>query len=128
MLRRTFSAGLLAALAGCGSREFESPRNLDDACALGRERPHYMRAMRRTARRWNIPVHVQMAIIHQESSFDGDIRPPFRYTLGVIPNGRQSSALGYSQALGGTWEEYQEDTGNRRAQRTDIDDATDFMG
>jgi len=128
MYRRTFSAGLVAALAGCGSRNFESPRNLDDACALGRERPNYMRAMRRTERRWNIPVHVQMAIIHQESRFDGDIRPPFRYALGVIPIGRQSSALGYSQALDGTWEEYQDDQGRPRADRTDIDDATDFMG
>lgn len=128
MYRRTFSIGLLALVAGCGAREFDSPRNLDDACALGRERPEYMRAMRRAERRWNVPVHVQMATIHQESRFDGDIRPPFTYALGVIPTGRQSSALGYSQALDGTWAEYQQATGNRRAHRTDIDDATDFMG
>ncbi len=87
-----------------------------------------MRAMRRAERRWHVPVHVQMATIHQESRFDGDIRPPFTYALGVIPTGRQSSALGYSQALDGTWAEYQRATGNRRAQRTNIDDATDFMG
>ena len=128
MYRRSFSLGLVALLGACGSREFESPRNLDDACALLRERPNYGRAMRRTERRWNVPVHVQMAIIHQESRFDGDIRPPFRYALGVIPMGRQSSAIGYSQALDGTWEEYQEAEGRPRARRTDIDDATDFMG
>lgn len=128
MLRRTFTLGLLAGVAGCGARSFDSPRNLDNACALVGERPQYLRAMRRTERRWNVPVHVQMAIIHQESRFDGDIRPPFRYALGVIPMGRQSSAIGYSQALDGTWEEYQDATGNRRARRTDIDDATDFMG
>lgn len=129
MYRRTFTAGLLLGLAGCGSsRSFTSPRNLDDACALAQERPEYMRAMLRTERRWNVPVHVQMATIHQESKFDGDIRPPFRYSLGVIPMGRQSSALGYSQALDGTWDEYVADTGNRRAHRTNIDDATDFMG
>jgi len=84
--------------------------------------------MRRAERNWNVPVHIQMAIIHQESRFDGDIRPPFRYALGVIPMGRQSSAIGYSQALDGTWDEYIEDTGNTRARRTDIADATDFMG
>ena len=128
MHRRFFTVAAVASLAACGSREFTAPRNLDDACGLGRERPEYMRAMRRTERRWGVPVHVQMAIIHQESRFDGDIRPPFRYALGVIPMGRQSSALGYSQALDGTWEEYQQDTGNRRASRTDIGDATDFMG
>ncbi len=42
--------------------------------------------------------------------------------------GRQSSAYGYSQALDGTWEEYQRATRNRRAKRDDIEDATDFMG
>ena len=51
-----------------------------------------------------------------------------RYALGVIPLGRQSSALGYSQALDGTWDEYRSATGNRRADRTDIRDATDFVG
>lgn len=128
MYRRTLLIGLTASLAACGSREFTSPRNLDDACALGRERPTYIRAMRRAERNWNVPVHVQMATIHQESSFDGDIRPPYRFALGVIPMGRQSSAIGYSQALDGTWDEYRAATGNSRAQRTDIADATDFMG
>ena len=128
MYRRTFTLGLVALVGSCGARQFDSPRNLDNACALINERPHYGRAMQRAERRWNVPVHVQMAIIHQESRFDGDIRPPFRYALGVIPVGRQSSALGYSQALDGTWAEYQQETGNRRAQRTDIEDATDFMG
>ena len=84
--------------------------------------------MRRAERRWGVPVHVQMATFHQESRLDGDARPPFRFALGVIPMGRQSSAYGYSQALDGTWDEYRADTGNRRARRTDIDDAADFMG
>lgn len=128
MYRRTLLIGLTASLAACGSREFDSPRNLDNACALADERPHYMRAMRRAERNWNVPVHVQMAVIHQESRFDGDIRPPYRYALGVIPMGRQSSAIGYSQALDGTWDEYIDATGNRGANRTDIRDATDFMG
>ena len=44
------------------------------------------------------------------------------------PLGRQSSAYGYSQALDGTWEEYQEEEGARRARRDRISDATDFMG
>lgn len=128
MYRRTLLTGLVASLAACGSREFTSPRNLDDACALTRERPTYLRAMRRAERNWNVPVHVQMAVIHQESRFDGDIRPPHRFALGVIPMGRQSSAIGYSQALDGTWDEYVAATGNRGADRTDIRDATDFMG
>jgi hypothetical protein len=42
--------------------------------------------------------------------------------------GRQSSAYGYSQALDGTWEEYQQSEGRRSAKRDRIEDATDFMG
>jgi hypothetical protein len=101
---------------------------LDDACAILRAKPEYKRAFRATERRWGVPVHVQMATIHQESKFVSDARTPFRYVLGVIPMGRQSSAFGYSQALDGTWDEYLEDTGNRRARRDNIRDATDFMG
>lgn len=130
MKRRTLFLGAMCALAaGCGQRgSFSAPRSLDDACALGRERPEYLRAMQRAERRWGVPVHVQMATFHQESRLVGDARPPFRYALDVIPMGRMSSAYGYSQALDGTWEEYLTDTGNRRAQRTNINDAADFMG
>ncbi|WFE75366.1 hypothetical protein [Roseinatronobacter sp. S2] len=120
---------VVAILAACGGRQdFSAPRNLDNACELATERPQYFAAMRASERRWGVAVPVQMAIIHAESRFIGDARTPVRYTLGVIPMGRQSSALGYSQALDGTWEEYQRETGNRRATRTNIRDATDFVG
>lgn len=122
---------LLAALllASCGGgTQYSAPRNLDNACAIAAERPHYYRAFRATERKWGVPVHVQMAAMYQESKFIGDARTPFRYALGVLPMGRQSSAFGYSQALDGTWEEYKRETGQRRARRDDIRDATDFMG
>ncbi|SDW16051.1 lytic transglycosylase [Roseicitreum antarcticum] len=129
MSKFTKTAVLLLLLASCGGgREFSAPRNLENACAIVDERPVYLSAMRNAERRWGVPVAVQMAIIHAESRFIGDARTPFRYTLGVIPMGRQSSAYGYSQALDGTWEEYQEETGNRRSNRHDINDATDFIG
>lgn len=118
--------GLLAACSG--GRDMSSPRNLENACALAAERPHYLRAMQRAERNWGVPVHVQMATIYQESKFDGDARTPYQWALGVIPMGRQSSAYGYSQALDATWDEYRDETGNRRARRNDIQDATDFMG
>lgn len=114
--------------AGCGGREYSAPRNLDNACLLLEERPKYLPAMRKSERKWGVPVNVQMAVIHQESKFVGDARTPFRYALGVIPMGRQSSAYGYAQALDVTWEEYKDETGNRGAKREDIRDATDFMG
>jgi hypothetical protein len=119
---------LLLCLASCGGSNYSAPRQLDDACAIVRERPQYLRAMKATERRWGVPVHVQMATIHQESKFVGNARTPHTYALGVIPMGRQSTAYGYSQALNGTWEEYQASAGSRRAKRDDIGDATDFMG
>lgn len=119
---------MLVASCGGGSSSKSPPRNLDDACSIVRQKPAYLKAFKRTERRWNVPVHVQMAIIHQESKFDSDARTPLRFKLGVIPMGRQSSAFGYSQALDGTWKEYQEELGKRRAKRENIADATDFMG
>ena len=115
-------------VASCGSGNYSAPRNLDNACSIVDQRPKYLRAMKKTERRWDVPVHVQMATIYQESKFIGNARTPFRYALGVIPMGRQSSAYGYSQALDGTWDEYKRATGKRRAKRDRIGDATDFMG
>lgn len=119
---------VLMLLASCGGGEFSAPRDLDNACAIVAERPQYYRAMVATERKWGVPVHVQMATIHQESKFIGNARTPHQFLLGIIPMGRQSSAYGYSQALDGTWEEYQDEEGGRRARRDRIEDATDFMG
>ncbi len=115
-------------LASCGGSHGNAPRDLDNACTILRERPEYHRAFKATERKWGIPIHVQMATIHQESKFVPDARTPFRYVLGVIPMGRQSSAFGYSQALDATWDEYRNSAGSRSAKRDRIKDATDFMG
>lgn len=119
---------LLMLLASCGGGNYSAPRNLDNACAIVDERPQYYRAMKDAERRWGIPIHVQMATFHQESKFIGNARTPHRFALGVIPMGRQSSAYGYSQALDGTWEEYEEAQRRFGARRDRIDDAADFMG
>jgi len=119
---------LLLLLAACGGGYNTPPRNLDDACSILKQRPKFIKAFRKTERRWGVPVHVQMAIIYQESKFVSDARTPYRYVLGVLPMGRQSSAYGYAQALDGTWDQYRRETGRRFARRNDISDATDFMG
>ena len=115
-------------LASCGGGYKAPPRNLDNACSILAQRPKYKRAFRATQRKWGVPVHVQMAVIHQESKFRSDARTPFRFALGVIPMGRASSAYGYSQALDGTWDDYKNATGRRRAKRDNMRDAADFMG
>ena len=119
---------LLLFLASCGGGNFSAPKNLDDACSIVRQRPTYLTAMKATERKWGIPISVQMATMYQESKFIGNARTPHRYALGVIPMGRQSSAYGYSQALDGTWEEYQQDQRRGGARRDNIRDATDFIG
>uniref|UniRef100_UPI0040473532 transglycosylase SLT domain-containing protein n=4 Tax=Yoonia sp. TaxID=2212373 RepID=UPI0040473532 len=119
---------LLAALSSCGTRNYSAPRNLENACSIVSERPEYLRAFKATQKKWGVPVPVLMAIIYQESKFIGNNRTPHQFALGVIPIGRQSSAFGYSQALDGTWKEYQRAEGGRGARRDDIKDASDFMG
>lgn len=126
LLRATVLTILVASCGGGG--DYSQPRNLDDACSVLNQRPTYLKAMRKSERRWGIPVHVQMATMYQESKFVGNARTPFRYVLGVIPMGRQSSAYGYSQALDATWKEYKRGPGHSGAKRDDIGDATDFMG
>lgn len=115
-------------LASCGGSSTTPPRDLDNACTILKQRPDYHKAFKATERKWGIPVHVQMATIHQESKFVGDARTPFRYVLGVIPMGRQSSAFGYGQALDATWDEYRAAERRNGAKRDKITDATDFMG
>ena len=120
---------ILMVVASCGSRgDNTAPSNLDNACSIINERPHYARAFRNAERRWGVPAHVQMATIYQESKFKSRARTPYRYVLGVLPMGRASSAYGYAQAVDGTWDEYRRSAGRWGAKRDDIGDATDFMG
>ena len=119
---------LLLFLSACSTSSLGPPSNLHDACAMKRERPQWFRTMEATHRKWGAPVHVQLATLYQESTFRPDARTPRTYFLGFIPSGRVSSAYGYSQAIDSTWDWYKEETGRRRAQRDDFNDASDFMG
>ena len=119
---------VLLLVAACGGGNNSAPRNLNDACSILNQRPKYARAFKATERRWGVPAHVQMAVIYQESKFISNARTPYRYVLGVLPMGRQSSAYGYAQALDATWDGYRRATGRWGADRDDIFDATDFMG
>jgi hypothetical protein len=71
---------------------------------------------------------VQMATFYQESRFVGDARPPHVYTAGHHPDGPHEFGLwvqpGAGRNLGGVPARDR----RRFARRTDIDDASDFMG
>lgn len=123
---------VLIVLGGCSSVPRESLDisrvDISDACSIFRERSSWYQVMDKAFRKWGTPVHVQLAIIHQESKFRADARPISKGAFGILPGQRLSSALGYSQALDGTWANYQEQTGNRSADREDFRDAVDFIG
>lgn len=114
-------ATLAVLLHGCATTP-KPPREPNDACAIFAEKPKWQKAAERAERRWGVPVQVQLAIIRNESSFRHNARPR------LAGGGYASSAYGYPQAIDGTWEWYREQTGKRRAKRTDFADAADFIG
>jgi hypothetical protein len=93
-----------------------------------KERKAWSKDLKQMERKWGVPREVILATIYHESRFVAKARTPRKYTLGVIPMGRQSSAYGYSQALDGTWDWYKNSTGKRFARRDNFGDAVDFMG
>ena len=125
------SATALGALALAGALQACAkgpPRDLDDACAIFRERRGWWDAARESNERWGVPESIQLAVMHQESRFRHDSRPPRRKLLFFIPWRRLTSAYGYGQVTEGTWRDYQRDTGHRHADRDDFEDVADFIG
>jgi hypothetical protein len=118
----------MLALSSCGGMD-KPPSTVANACTIQQERPHWFRAMKRTEQKWGIPVSVQLATISRESSFVADARPMKTekgwFFTREVP---RSSAYGYAQAIDGTWEWYLNETGRRRADRSDFADASDFIG
>lgn len=116
---------LLLTLAACASSR---PSNPDNVCHMFEERRSWYRAAEQTEQRWGVPVPVTMAFIYQESAFNSRARPNRTKVLWVIPWTRPSTAQGYAQALNSTWAQYQQETGNRFADRSNFSDAVDFIG
>ncbi|HEY8595812.1 MAG TPA: hypothetical protein VIL84_11270 [Devosiaceae bacterium] len=118
----------LMALAACAT----PPSHINNVCAVFDQRDGWFDNWSQVAngvqRKYGVPVHVLMATIRQESGFKGDAKPPVKWVFGIIPWGRVSSADGFSQALDGTWKQYQRETGNFMASRGSFADAADFIG
>lgn len=125
LLLKIIAFSLFVGLAGCSS---SPPSNVDNICSIFRENDDWYEEAVDTFEKWGMPVHVQMAIIHQESKFRSEAKPERTKLLWVIPWTRPSSAYGYAQVLDETWDWYKEKTGNSWADRNDFDDAVDFIG
>lgn len=120
-----FTGMIFVSLLGCSS---SPPKNMADACEILKEKDDWYDASQDAFERWGVPVHVQLAIIHQESRFKHDAKPPREKLFWFIPWFRKSSAYGYAQAQDATWEWYKRETGRRWADRNDYEDAVDFIG
>ncbi|OAI02343.1 hypothetical protein A1353_16250 [Methylomonas methanica] len=124
MKSRTICLASLAVLSACTTMP---PKNPENICQIFREKDDWYQASLSSARRWGVPIAVQMAIINQESSFVADAQPPRPMILGIIPWFRASSAYGYPQAKDETWADYQQKAGNSWADREDFADSCDFV-
>ncbi|WP_058529494.1 transglycosylase SLT domain-containing protein [Legionella londiniensis] len=104
------------------------PANVENICHIFKQYPNWYREAKDVQRRWRVPIPVQMAIIHQESKFNGKARPERTKLLWIIPWKRPSSAYGYTQALKTTWSDYKKHNGSIWSSRDDFGDAVDFIG
>lgn len=115
----------LILLAACTTTP---PKNLDNVCDIFDEYYDWYNAAKEVENKYGVPIGVTMAFIHQESKFVEDARPKREWFLWIFPGSYPSTAYGYTQALNGTWREYQNDTGQWSADRDDFTDAVDFIG
>lgn len=104
------------------------PDNVENICAIFEDKRSWYKAALASEQRWGTPKHVQMSIMRQESSFIFDARPPRQKLMGFIPWKRPSNAYGFAQALDSTWAWYLKETGRVEADRTEFEDAIDFVG
>jgi hypothetical protein len=130
---RIAAIALVAVLSAGLASYSAAPSRIDDLCAVFDEKSGWFAedwklAAEQVHRKRGVPVPVLMATLRKESGFQHNAKPPRRMLLGFIPWKRVSSAYGYSQALDGTWAQYQKETGNTSAKRNDFADAVDFVG
>lgn len=127
-MKRSTILILILFLTACSGGRESPPPNLDNACKMKSARPAWFKDLRKVERKWGVPDYVILSTIYYESRFVAKARTPLKFTLGVIPMGRRSSAYGYAQAIDGTWDWYKSDGGRRGAKRDKFRDAVDFMG
>jgi hypothetical protein len=122
---RITAISLFLVLSGCSTYQ---PRKVDNICDIFWGETDWYEAAREAQRKWGTPMHVTMAIMHQESRFVDDAQPARPWFLSLIPLPRDSSAYGYAQAQDPVREEYQRFSGNSGADRDNFQDAIDFIG
>ena len=112
-------------LSGCASKP---PQQQENICQIFKDKSSWYRLVNRSEEQWGAPIHVQMSILRQETSFQNRVKPERTKLLGLIPWKRKSSAFGYSQAIDSTWNWYKKEENRPLASRVNFADAVDFTG
>jgi len=106
----------------------KTPTDIHNICEIFDQKGRWYKYAKKSTKKWGTPIHVQMAILQQESSFQYDAKPGRKKLLGFIPWRRKSSAYGYAQVLNETWKQYAKETKNWGADRDSFKDSIDFVG
>jgi hypothetical protein len=113
-------AVLALGLTACATSK-APPSQLADACKILDEKRGWEDDVFDAAHRWDVSPGIILSFMRHESGFRHNARP-------VDKSGnRLSSALGYSQALDGTWAAYERARGGA-AKRKNFEDSADFIG
>jgi len=99
-----------------------------NVCHFFKKHPTWYWTAQNVQHKWHVPISVQIAIIQEESSFKADAETKQEKLFGIIPWFHESTAEGFSQALTDTWHRYIRANHKISADRSDFDDADDFLG
>lgn len=104
------------------------PQQEQNICDIFQQYPGWYWEAKATEQKWGIPVAVQMAIMYEESGFKATAEPWTRVREHKVERWvRESSALGYCQALNDTWACYEKNTGEDQS-REEFSAASNFIG
>ena len=128
--KAVLSSLLLLLVSGCSSigNNNGKPYTPDNVCGIFAQFESWQTSARASEQEWQIDQTISMAFINHESGFVATARPPRKMTFGIIPGRHLSTAYGYPQAINGTWALYKQLTGYNLAERTNFNDAIDFVG
>jgi hypothetical protein len=104
------------------------PKNTQNSCEIFEERYLWYKHAKKSYEKWGVPIYIQLAFIKKESNFNWLAKPERIKLFKIIPYKRKSSSFGYSQAIKGTWKEYENETGRKLATRMRFKDSVDFIG
>ena len=111
-------------IASCSS----VPKYPQNACKIFGEKYFYLKYSRAASKKWGVPISSILAVINQESGFRRFAKPKRTKLFKIIPYRRQSSSLGFSQAVVKTFSLYKKENNKPLALRISFRNSSDFIG